>query len=149
MISALGLLGAKIVASVLITDFLSGVFHWLEDAYGREHWLVTGELITKPNILHHHDPRHFTRHSWWQSARVLLVIAAIGLGVAWGLGWWNWMMWLVAIIGVSVNEIHKWAHRSPAENKKLITFLQKARIIQSPAHHIKHHQNRKRTITVS
>ena len=44
-----------VIACVLVADFLSGLFHWLEDAYGREHWPITGTLITPPNILHHHD----------------------------------------------------------------------------------------------
>ena len=33
----------KVVICVLIADLLSGFFHWLEDAYGREHWPIHGE----------------------------------------------------------------------------------------------------------
>lgn len=53
-----------VIAVVLVADFVSGFFHWMEDAYGREHWPVTGALITRPNVLHHHEPRYFSRHSW-------------------------------------------------------------------------------------
>ena len=71
----LALIG-KILFCVFLTDFLSGLLHWLEDAYGNEDWPITGRLITRPNILHHYDPRYFTRYSWLYSARVLLVIGA-------------------------------------------------------------------------
>ena len=46
----------QVIACVVVVDFLSGLFHWLEDAYGRENWPITGTLITRPNILHHHSP---------------------------------------------------------------------------------------------
>jgi len=53
----------EIVITFLIADLVSGLLHWFEDAYGQEHWPITGRLITRPNILHHYDPRYFTRHS--------------------------------------------------------------------------------------
>ena len=72
-----------IVACVFIADFLSGFFHWLEDAYGQEHWKVTGRHITLPNIRHHRDPGYFTRHNWFETARVLLVMGTAILIGAW------------------------------------------------------------------
>jgi ubiquitin-conjugating enzyme E2 variant len=41
---------------ILLADFLTGVFHWLEDAYGTEDTPVLGPLVIKPNIVHHHYP---------------------------------------------------------------------------------------------
>ena len=64
-------------ATILIADFFSGLFHWLEDAYGREDYPITGRLFTKPNILHHHDPRYFVRHSWLQSSWDLTLFCAL------------------------------------------------------------------------
>ena len=29
---------SELIATVLVADFLSGLFHWLEDAYGNENW---------------------------------------------------------------------------------------------------------------
>ena len=55
--------GLKILFCVLLVDLASGLFHWLEDAYGREHWPITGKLVTKPNMLHHRNGRYFTKHS--------------------------------------------------------------------------------------
>ena len=41
------------------------------------------------------------------------------------------------------NEIHCWTHRSPRENGKIITFLQRAKILQSPRGHAVHHTDPK------
>ncbi len=55
----------EIILIVLIADFISGLFHWLEDAYGREDWPITGWLVTKPNILHHHNSPGAFGFSWF------------------------------------------------------------------------------------
>lgn len=137
------MIAAEIVATILIADFASGFFHWLEDAYGRENWPITGRLITKPNILHHHDPRYFTRHGWFRSSWLLLFMSAMILLTAWLCGLLTWHVWLFAALGANANQIHKWAHRSPAENGWLISFLQRVRLVQTPRHHASHHTNPK------
>lgn len=134
-----------VVACVIIADFLSGFFHWLEDAYGQEHWPITGRHITLPNIRHHQDPAYFTRHSWFETARVLLVMSAAILAGAWTLGLLSWHVLLVVAIGVNANEIHKWAHRSRRQNGRLIAFLQSAGLLQSPGHHARHHRGTRAT----
>ena len=101
---------AKVIACFLIIDFLSGLFHWLEDSYGRPNWPVTGRLVTQANILHHYNPRHFTQHSWLASAWILMVIVTMCLGVAYVIGLLNWMTWLVALRGYvnrCVNDIRR------------------------------------------
>ena len=55
---------AALAASVLAADFVVGVFHWIEDAYLREDCPVLGDLVARPNVLHHYRPRHFLRKSW-------------------------------------------------------------------------------------
>jgi ubiquitin-conjugating enzyme E2 variant len=133
----------QVIGVVLAADFVSGLFHWLEDAYGREHWPITGRLVTKPNILHHHDPRYFTRHGWFHSSRLLLCIGLAILMVAWLFGGLTWQVWLFVILGVNANEVHKWAHRTPAENGPLITWLQRIRLLQTSRHHAGHHTDPK------
>jgi hypothetical protein len=88
--------------------------HWLEDAYGREDWPITGRLVTKPNILHHHDPRYFTRYGWFHSSWDLMCLGLLILAVAWLFGVLTWQVWLFAILGSTANQIHKWAHRTPS-----------------------------------
>jgi plasmanylethanolamine desaturase len=134
----------EIVITILITDFVSGLLHWFEDAYGQEDWPITGRLITRPNILHHHDPRYFTRHSWLQSSWDLMCLGAAILGIASLGGFLSWQVWLfVIILGSNANQIHKWAHRTPADNGPVITFLQRIRLLQTPRHHAHHHTNPK------
>jgi ubiquitin-conjugating enzyme E2 variant len=143
--SATLLFAGDVIACVLLADFLSGFFHWLEDAYGQADWPITGRLITQPNILHHSNPRHFLKNSWLNSAQELLAMGGLTLLLSYWLGCLNWMTWLVVLIGVNANEFHKWAHRTQAENGKLITFLQKIGLLQSPAHHACHHRGGKNT----
>lgn len=47
--------------------------------------------------------------------------------------------------GVNANEIHKWAHRTRAENGPVITFLQRIGVLQSPVQHGNHHRGTKDT----
>src|SRR6266496_5331222 len=84
----------EVIATVLIADLISGLFHWLEDAYGREDWPITGWLITKPNILHHHSPRSFTRHGWFHSSWLLLSFGLLVLLAAWLCGLLAWQVFL-------------------------------------------------------
>lgn len=133
----------QVVGVVFVVDFLSGLLHWMEDAYGSEDFPITGKLVTKPNILHHHDPRAFTRNSWFYSARLLIVISGVPLLIAYLAGVGNWMWILAAVLGANANEFHKWAHRSPQENGPVITFFQRIGILQSVAHHAEHHKGYK------
>ena len=136
-------IGFQFLLCVLVTDFVSGLLHWLEDAYGREDFPITGRLFTRPNILHHHNPRYFTRHSWLQSSWDLICLAILILFAAWLLGVLTWHVWAFAILGANANQVHRWAHRTPNENGWLITFLQRCHILQSARHHAFHHTDPK------
>ncbi|MEM9079129.1 MAG: fatty acid desaturase CarF family protein [Verrucomicrobiota bacterium] len=136
-------IAAQTIGVILAVDFASGVLHWLEDAYGRKHWPLVGKWIIEPNIKHHFQPRHFTKSNFWKRNLATMIIAGLILTTVTLLGWFNWMWLLAAAIGSITNEIHCWAHRSPRENGKFITFLQKARILQSPRGHAIHHTDPK------
>jgi ubiquitin-conjugating enzyme E2 variant len=123
----------------LLTDFLSGLFHWLEDAYGNPYWPLFGRHVTKPNILHHYIPRAFVTNSWFLSSRLLILICTSIVVVTLTIGVFNWMVAMAVLIGVNANQVHKWSHRTRHENGWLITLLQRAKLIQSPSHHHRHH----------
>jgi ubiquitin-conjugating enzyme E2 variant len=144
MATALEFLG-KFLLCILAADFLSGLFHWIEDGYGRPHWPITGKHITRPNMLHHRDATAFTANSWMRSADVLLVLGALVLAGAAALGLLNWLLLLTVLLGINANEIHKWSHRPRSQNGVLISFLQDQGIIQSPRHHARHHGGNKDT----
>jgi hypothetical protein len=67
----------EIVGTAGLADFVAGFVHWFEDAYVREDTPVIGALVGKPNVIHHHLPRYFTRFTWWHSSRDLLLISSL------------------------------------------------------------------------
>lgn len=133
----------ELAVTILAADFASGFVHWLEDAYGREDFPVTGRLFTQPNILHHHQPRYFVRHTWWQSSWDISLMAGTVIVLAGTLDALTWHVWLFAFLSANANQVHKWAHRTSAENGRAISFLQRLRLVQTPAHHAGHHTDPK------
>lgn len=138
-------IGAQIVLLAMAADFLAGLIHWAEDAYFTENTPIIGPLVIRPNIVHHHFPRHFTRLSWWQSSWLLVVGGAIALGVAALLGGLTWQLALFVAIGINGNHVHKLAHRTRAENGRFVSKLQDWRILQTPRQHALHHTDPKNT----
>lgn len=136
---------AEAILVISLADFAAGVIHWLEDAYFTEETPVIGPMLIRPNIVHHHFPRYFTQLSWWQSSRELFLVGAGLVLVAWPLGLLRWPLWLFVAVSVNANQIHKWSHRTRAENGWLISKLQDWRILQTPRHHGLHHTDPKNT----
>ena len=130
---------------ILLADFLAGVFHWLEDAYGTEDTPVLGPLVIKPNIVHHHYPRSFTKLTWWQSSWELLLIGALIIGVVAWAGVLTWHVWLFVLLCANANQVHKWSHQTRAENGRVVSFLQDCWILQTPRQHALHHTDPKNT----
>lgn len=139
------LIALQALGVVLLADFVAGLVHWLEDAYGSEDTPLVGPLLIKPNIVHHHHPRFFTKLSWWQSSWDLLLVGAAILGVAAWLDALTWQVGLFAIISVNANQIHKWSHMSRAEVGPVVAFLQDRRILLTPRQHALHHTDPKNT----
>lgn len=136
---------ASLGTAVLAADFVVGVFHWIEDAYLREDCPVLGDLIARPNVLHHYRPRHFLRKSWMASCWDLWVVSGLVIAIAWGLDRLTPAVWLFALLAGNANQIHKWAHRSRRENGPWINLLHDLRILQGPKHHAIHHTDPKST----
>jgi len=139
------LIAAQVVVIAGLADFVAGLVHWAEDAYFDEDTPVIGQRIIVPNIVHHHLPRYFTRLSWWESSAELVFAGALILAAAWPLGLLSWQLLLFVGVSVNANEIHKMAHRSPAENGWLVSTLQDWHILQTPRQHGLHHSDPKNT----
>jgi len=133
----------QFVLTVLLADFLSGFFHWLEDAYGTPDTPVLGRIYVRPNIRHHHAPRSFLRHNWLQSSWDLLLVGIGIVLVAWWQDQLTWQVWLFVVLAANANQFHKWAHQTPAENGPVIAFLQELHLLQTPQQHAGHHTNPK------
>ena len=137
------LISAQALLVILLAEFAAGLVHWFEDAYIREDTPLLGNLIGRPNVIHHHLPRHMTRNNWWQSSWDLLLVSAVIVLLTWALGGLTWHVWLFAAVSANANEFHKWAHRTRRENGRIISFLQAIRLLQTPQHHALHHTNPK------
>ncbi len=108
---------------VLLADFVASVVHWLEDAYGSPDTPVVGPILIRPNIMHHHFPRFFTKLSWWQSSWDIVLIAAPLLALAWWAGFLTWHVWLFAVVSINANQVHKWSHQTRKENGPVVSFF--------------------------
>jgi len=136
---------SKILLTWLVTDFISGLFHWLEDSYGHPHLPIVGHYVTKPDLLHHYNPRRFVANSWFSSADLLMLVGLAGLLIAAAIGRLSPMVVVSAALGVNANQVHKWCHRTRRENGWIVVTLQRLHLVQSPRQHNRHHLGRKDT----
>lgn len=134
----------QIVTAYLLTDFLSGVLHWLQDRYLRRDWPVIGPILVVPNELHHAEPAAFTRDGFlirnWASFLVAIIVA-LGLLATGTLNWFTGTF--AASSALLPTQAHYWAHRAPQLNGPVITWLQRVGVIQSQRHHFTHHRGDK------
>lgn len=126
-----------------LADFVAGFIHWFEDAYIDEQTPVVGSRIGRANVIHHHLPRYFTRLSWLQSNWDLHIVAALVVLAAWQFGFLGWQVWFFAFVAANANEVHKWSHRTRAENGPVISFLQDIGLLLTAEHHARHHTDPK------
>lgn len=132
-------------AAVLAADLVSGAVHWAEDAYARPDTPIIGKLVAKANIEHHAKPRAFVSHSWLQSSWDLALIGTAVIATAAWFDALSWPLCLFVLCAVNANQIHKWSHRNAQENGRIVTFLQKIKLLQTQRHHAQHHRGMKDT----
>lgn len=132
----------KALLVTLLADLVSGLVHWIEDVYFKPGMPIVHEIAVA-NDLHHHRPREFLNNSWWQSSRDLVLAALLIVLAATLMGACNWMVVLFAILVANANQMHKWSHQNRRENNRLILFLQKIKVLQTPRHHALHHSGEK------
>lgn len=132
-----------------MADFVSGIFHWLEDTY------LTEETdnkfiahIAKHNKIHHTDPTAFTKDSWFVNIQTTIpvVVSGLVLGYMYVLVqdyipfipelnfFWYTMMGIMLIF---TNLIHRWAHvPNPPD---FAHNMHSIGVFQTMKHHRKHH----------
>jgi ubiquitin-conjugating enzyme E2 variant len=129
----------SILLAVLLADFLTGLFHWVEECYGRPSWPWIGKSVILPNIDHHLRPQAFTEGTFfsrnWQPfafAAAVAVLATLLFGV-------SPFLLLVCALAALGNEVHVWNHRPAIDNPPFVHFLHDAGLIQCRKQHGKHH----------
>ena len=136
--------GLSVLGGLFFADFVSGIFHWFEDRFGDPKWPVLGHTI-RANQEHHFKPRAFLGGSFLSRNKEVFAIGTLFLIGFWALGWLNLFTGSAVFFGMFANEFHRAAHRSPKENGRLITWVQKTGLAQSFAHHAHHHRKGKDT----
>ena len=134
----------KILGGLYLADLITGAFHWFEDRYGNPKWPILGHTI-RQNQQHHHTPRSFLSGTFISRNKEVWLLGIAFLAGFWALGWLNAFTGSAVVFGMFANEIHAAAHKSPKENGRLITAIQKTGLMQSHKHHAQHHRQGKDT----
>lgn len=128
---------AGVVAAWFLADFLTGVFHWLEDRYGNPDWPILGRWVVRPNIEHHEHPARMCEGTYLDRNATTIIPAAGLVVLSWSLAW-PWFITLAFALLSQGNQIHAWTHgRRPV----VVQYLQGAKILISPRDHAKHHRH--------
>ena len=137
--TSVGINSIKIVCAYLTADFVMGLFHWFKDTYFTPFTPLIGKEFIWNSRLHHVKPRYiieFTNRQIMMSSGKWVIVWMIPL--IWLIGAGTFTISL-AIVIISNDVVHKYAHMMDHERPLIITFLQKYRIIQSCAEHHLHH----------
>lgn len=124
------------IYALLLADFISGVFHWLEDRYGNPSWPVLGKWVVLPNILHHEDPKAMLAGSYWHRNCTTIIPATALAVVFWVVGLPYWAVGACLVLS-QANQIHAWSHSKPP---LIVQFLQRANVLIRATDHHKHHR---------
>lgn len=132
----------KIIGVILLADFITGFVHWLEDSFWHPKTPILGKWIVIPNLAHHQNGQAFLQKSWWESSWDLVLVSFVLVITTFSFGVLSWEIALFALITANANQIHKWAHMSDRNTNKprIIKFLQKCYVLQTPMHHGQHHR---------
>jgi ubiquitin-conjugating enzyme E2 variant len=130
----------KILLAILAADFLTGLVHWWEDAYGNPNWKFLGKAVIEPNLLHHQKPREFLKSSYYQLVFFSVLVGLGLIALSYVLGILNYYTAFAILLSTQGNQIHAFAHQSNRENGPIICFLQELGVLQSRKHHGYHHR---------
>jgi hypothetical protein len=132
----------KVIGVILLADFISGVFHWLEDSFWSPETFILGKWIVVANLAHHKNGQDFIQKNYLESSWDLLLLGITIVSIAYSLNCLTWEITLFAVIIANANQIHKWAHITRPQNKPyLINLLQKCYVLQRTQHHGQHHRS--------
>ena len=148
------------LVGILLSEFISGFVHWLFDTWGTLDTPVFGRLAIRTFRHHHVDQKAITRHDFIETnghnISLTTIYSLSGLLVLRSeepvtlFRVFVCMSLLCATVFTAfTSQIHKWAHQD--RPSKMVSLLQRARLVLSPEHHAQHHSppyNRNYCITV-
>ncbi len=131
-------------SAIIAADFLSGVFHWACDTWGKQSMPFIGPTLLASFRNHHKDQQGIVRHNFAEvnghnvmaaAPLIFLVYMIIPTTL---LGVFLHALALLTLIGILLtNQIHKWAHSDKVP--RAVVFLQECGVILSPKQHRLHH----------
>ncbi|MEW6778033.1 MAG: fatty acid desaturase CarF family protein [Bdellovibrionota bacterium] len=134
-------------AGYVLSDFTSGLIHFLADNFGDPETPYFGKNFIRPFREHHVDPKGITRHDFIEVNGAACILSFPVL-----LATWKWLLpetgdasafFFPALIlshalsTLATNQIHKWAHQE--RPPRFVKKLQSWGAILSPKHHEVHH----------
>jgi hypothetical protein len=141
------LVALGIPLGLVLSDFVTGLAHWVGDTYFSEDTPIIGPGFVKPFRLHHSDPLDICTHNLVTTLGNSCIIAAPALllclyqlrsgPVSARLAFAVLLVTILAIATVATNQFHKWAHEEAPS--RLARWLQRNRLVLEPAHHNIHH----------
>jgi len=131
----------QILLAYYIIDFISGVGHWIIDQYIPQDVEFGGES----NANHHKFQGEIASRSYFEVTKetyyiaiILYILVLIGSFI-FGYNPLNMFIITFFVLGVNVNEFHKWSHTSYNKLHPFIVFLQKYNILLGHDNHKRHH----------
>ena len=136
----------QIILAFLLADFITGIFHWIEDTY-LDYCIDIPFIsdIAKDNDMHHYFPRSIVAYSYWENTRVNLILGVIMLVVIYAVNK-NFFVNNICFVliftffAVISNVCHRFSHMRDCENSQTVIFLQKIGILSSHTYHSVHHE---------
>ncbi len=130
---------ASVFAGLLAVDFITGALHWAEDT-----WTAPGgsalldRWVVRDNIEHHRKPGAIRAGNYWATNRVCIALALVAACVLVLCQVHAWQAYFIVALASQANQIHLWAHS--ASPPLPVRWLQRVGLLQSPAHHGRHHK---------
>jgi len=138
--------GVAVVLGLVLADFGSGVVHWAGDTWGDERTPLLGPRFIRPFRSHHAHPldmlnrNFFTLNGSTAMTSLPVLVVPFFLPLESDV-WWAVavFLWSAGLCGMWTNQFHQWAHmKNPP---RVVSWLQRCRVILSPAHHRRHHKS--------
>ena len=136
----------QVIIGLIITDFIVGFLHWIEDTYfcyNASNPLI--RYIAQDNELHHYYPRDILSYSYLENLTVVLPSAIIILMTIFIINKdfflkYKYGMLVFFIFGSLSNIFHKFLHMRRCEKSTLLNFLQDYCILSNSDQHKDHHE---------
>jgi len=126
----------SIFFAYLLADFISGLFHFLEDIFFTFETPFIGKYIIQPNRNHHLKPDDILKYDYWHTISITALFI-LPLWFLWGIfiGCGPFSITLFGML-LNVNEIHKY-HHARYHIPLWYLWIQKMNFFQKD--HMKHH----------